>query len=58
MGNTSLLSGAEAMDKYVVGMKGMAAMVMKDPTLLINVFVKGTLGGEDGERSFLKLDVD
>ena len=49
---------AEAVDEYVVGMKDMIAMVRKDPTLLVDVFVKGILEGEDGEKSFLKLDAD
>ena len=46
------------MDEYVVGMKDMIAMVRKDPTLLVDVFVEGILEGEDGEKSFLKLDAD
>ena len=32
-----------------MGMKDIIAMVRKDPTLLVDVFVKGTLEGEDGE---------
>ena len=41
-----------------MGMKDMIAMVRKDPTLLVDVFVEGILEGEDGEKSFLKLDAD
>ena len=41
-----------------MGMKDMIAMVRKDPTLLVDVFVKEILEGEDGEKSFLKLDAD
>ena len=41
-----------------MGMKDMIAMVRKDPTLLVNVFVKEILEGEDGEKLFLKLDAD
>ena len=46
------LKFAEAVDQHVVGMKDMVELVSQDPTLLIDVFVKGTLTGEDEENCF------
>ena len=46
------------MDQYVAGMKDMVELVSQDPTLLIDVFVKGILAEEDGEKLFFKLDAN
>ena len=52
------LRSAEAVDQHVVGMKDMVELVNQDPALLVDVFVKGILAGEGGEKLFLKLDAN
>ena len=52
------LRSAEDVEEYIVSMKDMNTMVKKDPTLLVDVFVKGKIPADDGGALFLKLDAD